>query len=56
MIDNKKRWEDVLKEKFESAKNIFDSELKAAESTEQQLYAYARYIGKLEGLIEGVTM
>lgn len=54
MFDKKKRLEDVLKEKFESAKDTFDKEIEAAESTEQQLYAYARYTGKIEALIEGL--
>lgn len=56
MFDKKKRWEDKLKEKFESAKNTFDREIEVAETTEQQLYAYARYTGKLEALIEGVII
>ena len=54
MYDKKKRWEDVLNEKFQSAKDTFNKEYEAAESTEQQLYAYARYTGKIEALIEGL--
>ncbi len=46
----------VLNEKYEESSSRFDDEFNNAKTVEDQLFAYARYVGRLEGLLEGLTV
>lgn len=45
-----------IKERYEESVLRFNNEIKNATTIEEQLSAYARHTGRLEALLEGLTV
>lgn len=48
--------DELIKEKYDKAKQQFETEIEKADTVDEMLHVYARYSGRLEALLEGVTI
>lgn len=56
MIKRTNKLDELVKEKYDKAKQQFESEIENSITIKEQLQAYARYSGRLEGILEGLTV
>ena len=56
MLKRTNKLDKVLKEKYELYSSEFEKEIENAVTIEEYLHVYARYTGRLEGIIEGLIM
>ena len=46
----------VIADKYQLYKDEFNSQYDAAETKDEMMQAYAHYVGRLEGMLEGLTI